>query len=277
VRILVTNDDGIDSEGIRLLAAALQPLGEVVVVAPDCEYSGASAALGTLHLIRPEVHRAHIDDADEAWAITGPPALAVMFARLGAFGPRYDLVVSGINPGANVGRAVYHSGTVGAAITARNSNINAMAVSQSVSGASVEGQGWDEMLKGQRWQTAAAVAAAVAERMLADPPAPAVAVNLNVPNLPLDEVRGWRYATLGRVPERAMASAELEAKEGHPGTFRVRMGWGDPVRLSPDTDGGTVANGQVAVTLLGGFEEREPAAAPAVGAALGKLLGSDKD
>ena len=115
MRILLTNDDGIDSVGLHVLARAMRPFGEVVIAAPDREFSGAGAALGALHLIQPEVHRAHVDGIDEAWAVTGPPALCVMFSRLGAFGAPFDLVVSGINPGANVGRSVYHSGTVGAA------------------------------------------------------------------------------------------------------------------------------------------------------------------
>ena len=94
--------------------------GDVVIVAPDSEYSGAGAALGALHLMQPEVRRVEIDGIDEAWAVNGPPGLCVMLMRLGVFG-RVDLVVAGINPGANVGRAVYHSGTVGATLTARNS------------------------------------------------------------------------------------------------------------------------------------------------------------
>jgi 5'-nucleotidase len=106
VRILVTNDDGIDATGLHALARALADLGDVVVAAPDREYSGAGAALGPLHLIQPEVRRARIDGIAEAWAVNGPPGLCVMFSRLGAFGPPFDLVVSGINPGANVGRAV---------------------------------------------------------------------------------------------------------------------------------------------------------------------------
>ncbi len=139
-RILVTNDDGIDSVGLHVLARAVAPLGDVVVAAPDQEFSGAGAAIGALHIMQPEVHRATIDDIDTAWAVTGPPALCVMFARLGAFGPLPDLIVSGINPGANVGRSVYHSGTVGAALTGRNGSIPGIAVSQSVSNFGVEGQ-----------------------------------------------------------------------------------------------------------------------------------------
>ena len=90
-----------------------------------------------------------MDGIDEAWAVTGPPALCVMFARLGAFGPPFDLVVSGINPGANVGRSVYHSGTVGAAYRPERRH-QRVAVSQAVAGFGVEGQGWDEMLADQR-------------------------------------------------------------------------------------------------------------------------------
>jgi 5'-nucleotidase len=123
VRILVTNDDGIDSVGLHVLARAMRSHGEVVIVAPDREYSGASAAFGALHLIQPEVHTAHVEGIDVSWAVSGPPALCVMFARLGAFGAPFDLVVSGINPGANVGRSVYHSGTIGATLTGRNGGI----------------------------------------------------------------------------------------------------------------------------------------------------------
>ena len=105
--LLLTNDDGIDSVGLHVLARAMRELGEVLIVAPDSEYSGAGAALGALHLIKPEVHETIVDGIDRAYAVTGPPALCTLFAALGAFGAVPDLVVSGINPGANVeiGRA----------------------------------------------------------------------------------------------------------------------------------------------------------------------------
>ena len=143
MRILLTNDDGIDSVGLHILAKAMLPFGEVVVIAPDSEYSGAGAAIGAIHLMRPEIHRVHLDGLPEAWTVSGPPALCVMFARMGAFGAPFDLVVSGINPGANVGRSVYHSGTVGACLTARSGGISGIAVSQDVSIGSIEGQAWD--------------------------------------------------------------------------------------------------------------------------------------
>src|SRR4051795_1377673 len=168
MRILVTNDDGVDCVGIHVLARRLGALGDVVVAAPDREDSGASAALGTLHLIRPEVRRIAIDGVPEAWSVSGPPALCVVLSRLGVFGGKFDLVVSGINPGANAGRAIYHSGTVGAALTARNGGVSGLAVSQAVAGFGVEGQGWDEMIADQHWDTAAEIGARVVEVMLAE-------------------------------------------------------------------------------------------------------------
>lgn len=253
-RFLVTNDDGIDSEGLHVLARTLTELGDVVVVAPDREYSGASAALGTLQLIRPEAMHALIAGVDEAWAVSGPPGLCTMFGLMGAFGPPFDLVVAGINPGENIGRSVYHSGTVGAAITARTRMVSAVAVSQAVGGTAVEGQG-GEGLVDQHWDSAAEVARTVVEGLLAAPPAEPAVVNINVPNRPTAELQGWRATTLATLPARALASASLVAKPGHPGAYRVEMGWGDANVLGPDTDGTAVAEGCVSVTLLGPFGE----------------------
>lgn len=250
MRILLTNDDGIDSIGLHVLARAMRRFGEVVMVAPDREFSGASAALGALHLIQPEVHKVHVDGIEEAWAVTGPPALCVMFARLGAFGEPFDLIVSGINPGANVGRSVYHSGTVGAALTARNGRLSGIAVSQAVTGFGVEGQAWDDMLIGQKWQTAADVAAAFVDGFLANPPTSPVVVNINVPNVDVADIQGWKFGTVGHEPPRRMSTASLEAKEGYEGTFAVKMSWGEPVALPTDTDGGLVENGWVSVSYL---------------------------
>jgi 5'-nucleotidase len=250
VRILVTNDDGVDAVGLHVLARRLVELGDVVIAAPDREYSGAGAALGTLHLIRPEVRRVPVQGVPEAWSVTGPPALCVMFARLGVFGGPFDLVVSGINPGANSGRAIYHSGTVGAALTARNGGVSGLAVSQAVNDFGVEGQGWDEMLTDQHWDTAAAVGAEVAQAMLRDLPADPVVLNVNVPNRPLDALEGWRRTEVALLPPRTLASAALTPKLGHVDAYDVEMHWGDPIELPADTDSGAVEAGFVALTAL---------------------------
>lgn len=251
-RILVTNDDGITSEGLVVLAQAARELGDVVVVAPDQEFSGASAALGPLHLIHPEVHEASVEGIGEAWAVSGPPALCVYFARLGAFGGApFDLVLAGINPGANVGRSVQHSGTVGAVITGASGRVSGVAVSQAVAGGAVEGQGAGDQLAGQRWDTAAAVGIEVARGVLAAPAGgPAVAVNVNVPNLPLGEVAGWRRTVLAGAPSRGVATATMVPVEGRRGSYTVAMTWGDESDLPADSDGGAVAAGYVSVSLL---------------------------
>jgi 5'-nucleotidase len=222
-RIMVTNDDGVDSVGLHVLARAMSPHGEVFVVAPDSEYSGAGAALGALHVMHPEVRRATVAGIDEAWAVTGPPGFCAMLARLGVFG-HVDLIVAGINPGANVGRAVYHSGTVGAALTARNGGISGVAVSQAGS--------------------------VVAGAVLAADPRDPVVVNVNVPNLPVDQIKGWRHTTIGVLPPRAISKGRLEPVAGRDGVFAVRMEWGDAIELPPDTDGGAIERDEVTVSFL---------------------------
>jgi 5'/3'-nucleotidase len=273
VRILVTNDDGIDSIGLHVLARAMRRFGHVVIVAPDREYSGAGAALGALHVIQPEVRHVDCEGIDEAWAVTGPPGLCVMFSRLGVFGAPFDLVVAGINPGANVGRAIYHSGTVGACLTARNGGISSVAVSQAVAGFGIEGQGWDDMIQDQQWDTAAAVAAAFVGGLVEAMPAEPVVVNLNVPNLAIDEIKGWRHAVVGSRPPRAMANAWLEPISGHDGAYHVRMAWGDEVTLPEGTDGGTVERDEVAVTYLGRMDAMARGDLGGPEAALDELVG----
>lgn len=258
MRILVTNDDGIDSIGLHVLARAMRVHGDVVVAAPDREYSGAGAAVGALHLMQPETRRVTIEGIEEAWSVSGPPALCVMFACLGLFGEPFDLVVAGINPGANVGRSVYHSGTVGAALTARSRGISGVAVSQSVTGFGVEGQGWDEMLIGQQWATAATVADVVVGGLIAQAPDEPVVLNLNVPNVPVEEILGWRRTEVGTLPQRAMAVAYMEPMVGHEGAFSVKMTWGEAVELPITTDVGAVDAGEVSITYLTRLEADGP-------------------
>jgi 5'-nucleotidase len=273
-RIMVTNDDGIDSVGLHVLARELVGLGEVFIAAPDQEYSGAGTSIGALYLIRPEVHRVQVPSApgiDAAWSVTGPPALCVMFARLGAFGAPPDVVVSGINPGANVGRAVYHSGTIGAAVTARIGGIHGVAISQEVADGSFDGQAaLTEALLRQEWQAAATVTRTVVEGLLADPPAEAVALNINVPNCPVSDMKGWRRTEIGNVPARTLATSSLEPKPGHDNAFRVAFEWGEARVLPEHLDGGAVSAGYVSICDLSRIAAMpEP---PSVGNALSALL-----
>jgi len=276
MRIMVTNDDGIDSVGLHVLARAMVPHGEVVIIAPDSEYSGAGAALGALHEMHPEVHRVPVAGIDEAWSVSGPPGLCVMFAQLEAFGAAFDLIVSGINPGSNVGRSVYHSGTVGAALTGRTRGASGVAVSQAVTAWGVEGQAPDEVLEGQMWESAAEVASTVVGGLLADPPEHPIVVNINVPNLPIDEIKGWRHTRVGTTPPRSTTRVSLEPKAGHDGSYKVKMGWGDAVELPVDSDGGAVMNGYASIGWLSHLTDEEPPAANALPSALDDLLGAER-
>jgi 5'-nucleotidase len=133
MKVLVTNDDGVGSPGLHALAGALVDDGhDVVVVAPDVDFSGSGAAIGRVHADEQiDAERVELPGLAgvPAYAVDGPPGLCVLTARLGGFGAPPDIVVSGINPGCNTGRAVLHSGTVGAALTAANFGVRGLAVS----------------------------------------------------------------------------------------------------------------------------------------------------
>jgi 5'-nucleotidase len=270
IKILVTNDDGIDSVGLHELARAMTTIGDVLVVAPDSEYSGASAAFGALHLIRPDIHEATIEGVPRTFTVSGPPALCVLFTRLGVFDFTPDLVVAGINPGANVGRSVYHSGTIGAALTGRNGGIPGVAVSQDVTD-SVEGQGWEAMLAGQLWSSAAEVARVIVASLAARLPGPDAVLNVNVPNLPIEEIAGWRYTEVGSAPQRSVGVARLEPRPGHTGAYRAEMNWGAPIEHPEHLDSGAVGKGYVSLSWLSHIVH-QPRADHDVDAALSGLV-----
>jgi len=123
VNILIANDDGVFAPGIQALAKALCPLGRVVIVAPESERSGYSSALTLDRPLRP------IQIAQDVWAVNGTPADCVYLSMNGLFDFEFDLVVSGINSGANLGDDVLYSGTVGAAFEGRLMKQPAIAVS----------------------------------------------------------------------------------------------------------------------------------------------------
>lgn len=123
MNILIANDDGVFAPGLQALAQALKPLGRVVVVAPESERSGYSSALTLDRPLRP------VQISEDVWAVNGTPADCVYLSMNGLFDFEFDLVVSGINSGANLGDDVLYSGTVGAAFEGRLMKHPAIAVS----------------------------------------------------------------------------------------------------------------------------------------------------
>jgi 5'-nucleotidase len=233
MRVLVTNDDGVAAPGIQALAGAVHRHGhDALVVAPLDDRSGAAAALGTLAdatRLRVERHRWTELGSSTVVGLDAAPALCVIAARLGAFGDVPEAVVSGINPGLNTGRAILHSGTIGAALTAANHGISSVAVSLA---------GRDP----RHWATAAELAVEALGWLAAAPPR--TVVNLNVPDLPIEEVRGvcWAQpAPLGEWHAVVAAAGEDEL------TFGLRR---TEIDLPEDSDTALVAAGYAAVTLL---------------------------
>lgn len=272
MRIIVTNDDGIDSIGLHVLARAMRSIGDVVVVAPDQEYSGCGAALWPPHGIEPEVRRASIGGIDEVWAVTGPPALCAVLGGLEVFDGGFDLLVSGVNPGTNVGRAVYHSGTLGACFAARNCGISGIAVSQAVDSSraysrmSPDSREPDESLVSQNWDSAAAVAAAAVSELAAALPRRPVVMNVNVPNLRVEDIAGWRLAAVRPDSPLSEQTASLESRPGHTDSFRVRIRRGRELEQPASTDAAIVKAGMVSVSWLSQLESRD-AGSPAQAAA----------
>lgn len=269
---MVTNDDGIDSVGLHVLARAMKQFGDVTVIAPDREFSGAGAAIGAIWEQTPEVHESDVDGIETSWTVSGPPALCVLYARLGTFGPVPDIIVSGINPGANVGRSVYHSGTIGATLTGRNGGIPGIAVSQSVADFGVEGQAWGDVISNLRWETAAEIAALCVGAMLKQPRPIAGVLNVNVPDLELDQINGFEWTEVGTTPPRSMNDVKLTPKPGHKGSYSVSFGYGEAVDLPPGTDTAAIVANKVSLTWLGRIMAQEPDS-PAIDAALGQALG----
>ena len=247
-RVLVTNDDGIDSPGLHALAIAARDAGlEVVVAAPAEQASGASAALSAVRREgRTIVERRVVPGLDgiEAWAVHAQPAHIVAAALNGWFDPRPDVVLSGINHGANVGRAVLHSGTVGAALTAKINDTRALAVSLDVA----------LHPTGERhWETAAGLVAPVLELLLAAPEG--TVLSLNAPDRPAAELGPIRHARLARggsvqarvdeVRDGDVRLAEFEmSEEPEPGTDSALLAAGQPtlteLRSVEADDGGLV-------------------------------------
>lgn len=201
--VLITNDDGIDSPGLHALAAVAFAEGlDVIVAAPASEASGSSASIiGADADGRIRMERRHIEGLEmPCYAVHAAPALIALIAAHGAFGPVPDAVLSGVNRGANIGRAILHSGTVGAALTGGSTGARGLAVSLDVGMHPVT----------HEWGVAAQITRGVL-RSLLDCPGGTV-LNLNVPNDGAAGDLAPREATLA--PFGIVQTTATEAGEG---------------------------------------------------------------
>lgn len=231
MHILVSNDDGYRAPGIAALAKAMRRFGRVTIVAPDHNHSGAS---NSLTLNRPLTVE-HMP-GDDLYVVSGTPSDCVHVALTGLLDEKPDLVVSGINCGANMGDDTMYSGTVAAAIEGYLFGIPSIAFSQI-------DKGWAEL------ESAAEVTGVVVEKFLPQirEKREAVLLNVNMPNMPREALQGIRATRLGR-----RSSAESVIREMSPRGFPIY--WlgaaGKPADAAEGTDFWATSHGFVSVTPL---------------------------
>ncbi len=226
--ILATNDDGVYSPGLKTLANALKAVGDVWVVAPDREQSAVSHSL-TLHrpLLVEEV-------MEKVYAVNGTPTDCVNLAVHGLLPGRPDLVVSGINKGGNLGDDVTYSGTVSAAFEAAIMGLPAFAVSM------VARQDF-------LFETAATFAARLAEQVIKEGLKKDTLLNVNVPNITANEVKGVRITKQGR---RIYSGSVLERIDPRGKKYYWIGGEIENWEADPDADHEAVRQGYISVTPL---------------------------
>jgi 5'-nucleotidase len=228
VKILVSNDDGYQSPGLAALATELAKIGEVVVVAPERDRSGAS------HSLTLDVPLRAVRAANGYFRVDGTPTDCVHLAITGLLDDEPDLVVAGINHGPNLGDDVIYSGTVAAATEGRFLGLPAMAISM-------------DAFEPRHLSTGARIAADLVGRLRDSTLEPDIILNVNVPDLPFEEIAGVEATRLGH-RHRAEPVTQAYDPRGRP------IYWVGPAGPEQDAGPGTdfyaVRHGRVSVTPL---------------------------
>lgn len=240
--ILLTNDDGVDSPGLLALKQGLQEVGEIVILAPDHNWSAAGHAK-TMH--KPlRVQEVKLADGSLALATNGGPSDCVALAVLGVLPRQPDLVFSGINPGSNVAQDMTYSGTVAGALEAHISGIPAVAISLAMKVQSPELLGEDS--PPPDFTCAAHFAAILARRILASGRKDLL-LNVNVPALPCVEIAGVEITRLG---QRIYRDVLVERQDPR-GRKYYWIGGEPPTGvIEEETDVGALAANKISVTPL---------------------------
>jgi 5'-nucleotidase len=228
VRILLSNDDGYQAPGLRTLARHLEDIATVIVVAPDRNRSGASNSLTLEMPLR-------VERADEnVYYVNGTPTDCVHIAITGLLERPPDILISGVNNGANLGDDVLYSGTVAAAMEGRFHGIPSLAVSLVLE-------------EGEHYDTAADLVRRLVQRNLTDPLPTDTILNVNVPDVPPGKLQGIRTTRLGFRHKSEPVVKALDPKN-RPVYWIGPAGAGQDA--GPGTDFHAVAEGYVSVTPL---------------------------
>src|SRR6266849_989143 len=224
--ILLTNDDGIHAAGLKALAAGLEGFATISIVAPNREQSGAAQSL----TLRQPIICNNV--GERQWAVDGTPADCVIVALHKLLPEKPDLVISGINHGANLGENAYYSGTVGAAREAALHHIPALAMSLCSKGAKV------------RFETAARVARSAAELILKEGLPDQVLLNVNVPEPWKGGVKFTRQSR--KITRNQLSEGKDPRGRSYFWLFEQRI----DKDVEPDTDYAAIFAGEVSVTPL---------------------------
>lgn len=229
MRILLSNDDGVHAEGLAALRNSLSTLGEIDIVAPDRNRSGASNSLTLDIPLRVKQLEKNV------YSVEGTPTDCVHLAITGLLAHEPDMVVSGINENSNLGDDTLYSGTVAAAIEGRFLGKPAIAISLA------------SYQIGKHFSTASEVAKLLVQRLMAEPLPAGTILNVNVPDLPLQEIKGFEVTRLGS-RHRAEKTIEQFDPRGR------KVFWMGPAGLEQDAGPGTdfyaVNHGKVSITPL---------------------------
>jgi 5'-nucleotidase len=229
MHFLISNDDGLSAPGIQVLSERIRLLGDVTIVAPDQNCSGASNSLTLDSPIRIR------EVAEQTFRVSGTPTDCVHIALTGLLAEDPDMVLSGINAGANLGDDVIYSGTVAAAMEGRFLGLPALALSLVFED------------KPMHYQTAAEAAARLVNQLRRDPLPADTILNVNVPDLPWPEIKGFETTRLGHRHRAEPTIREIDPR-GRP------MYWIGPAGAEQDAGPGTdffaVRRGYISVTPI---------------------------
>ena len=231
--ILITNDDGIDADALLPLADALGAIGDVDIIVPEDNWSGASHSITLRRPLR--VRPTKLRNGHAAYMSDGSPTDCVRLAALGFLPHRPDVVVSGINRGANLGDDITYSGTVAAAMEGLISNIPSIAISVDAYGANVD------------YGPAASFAALLARNILEHGFAPDSLLNVNVPPLSRDEINGVEVTRLGK---RAYRDKLIERLDPFGNPYYWLGGPAVRAEAEPGTDVAAILAGKISVTPI---------------------------
>ena len=229
MHFLISNDDGINARGIRVLSERMQAFGRVTIVAPDQNRSGASNSLTLENPVR--VHE--LDD--DVIMVNGTPTDCVHIALTGLLDKDPDIVLSGINDGANLGDDVIYSGTVAAAMEGRFLGLPAIAVSLVFK------------QRAENFESAAEAVARLVERLREDPLPADTILNINVADLPWSEIRGFEVTRLG-YRHRAEPVVKMDDPRGRPMYWIGPAGKGQDA--GPGTDFDAISRGFISITPI---------------------------